>query len=270
MSHNHMFGSSDEHDSAGVPWEGRTFEVNKHAGDDGSADPAYLAAIGRLRAGNLQDEDLTDAHEQVVAAVAQARFLVPILAVAGDEGVNDRGLTVDKTQELALFLVEGPGGKKVQPVFSSVDTMKAWNPQARPVPTQARMIALATAEGEADWIVIDPVERTEFVLRRSAIDAIVQGKTWVAPYRDPEVVDAFRESTQGSKFVNHIHMGLGDPEAKGVNDELIVQVVVEPGTDPDALHAELTEIATKWQNSPIITHRTESIKIDIAVEGHSH
>lgn len=270
MTDKHMYGSSDEHDSAGVPWEGRTFEVNQHASDDGSADPGYIAAITRFRAGNLTGEELTDAHEQVVTAVAKARFLVPIVAVAGDVGVNDKGLTVDKTQELSLILVEGPGGQKVQPIFSSLETLWAWNPQARPVPTQARAIALATAEGEADWIVIDPVERTEFVLRRSAVDAIAQGKDWIAPHRDPEVIEAFRESTVGSKLVHHVHMGLGDPEAKGVNDELIVQVIVEPGTNADDLHAELTELATKWQNSPIITHRAESIKIDVAVEGHNH
>ena len=32
-------------DSAGVPWEGRRFESNAHSGDDGSADPALLAAL---------------------------------------------------------------------------------------------------------------------------------------------------------------------------------------------------------------------------------
>ena len=34
-------------DSAGVPWEGRRFESNRHSDDDGSADPALLAALGQ-------------------------------------------------------------------------------------------------------------------------------------------------------------------------------------------------------------------------------
>ena len=38
-------------DSAGVPWEGRRFESNPHSADDGSADPALLAALEAFRAG---------------------------------------------------------------------------------------------------------------------------------------------------------------------------------------------------------------------------
>jgi len=37
--------SPKQGDSAGVPWEGRSFESNPHAGDDGSADPALLDAL---------------------------------------------------------------------------------------------------------------------------------------------------------------------------------------------------------------------------------
>ncbi len=43
--------SHNRADSAGVPWEGRSFESNPHAADDGSADPALLAALLRFRAG---------------------------------------------------------------------------------------------------------------------------------------------------------------------------------------------------------------------------
>ncbi len=111
-SHNHG-------DSAGVPWEGRSFESNPHAGDDGSADPALLAAILRFRAGE-------GSQAEVVDAFRGARVLVPLIAEKGDEGVAPNGLTVDKTQELSIVTVAAPDGRRVQPVFSSVQAMQAW------------------------------------------------------------------------------------------------------------------------------------------------
>lgn len=62
-SHNHG-------DSAGVPWEGRSFESNPHASDDGSADPALLAALLRFRAGEGSQVDVVDAFRT-------ARVLIP-------------------------------------------------------------------------------------------------------------------------------------------------------------------------------------------------
>ena len=38
-------------DSAGVPWEGRAFQPNPHAGDDGSAPEAFLVALAAFRTG---------------------------------------------------------------------------------------------------------------------------------------------------------------------------------------------------------------------------
>jgi tRNA-dihydrouridine synthase len=40
---------SPQADSAGVPWAGRSFEPNPHAGDDGSADPRCCARSRRPR-----------------------------------------------------------------------------------------------------------------------------------------------------------------------------------------------------------------------------
>ena len=48
-------------DSAGVPWEGRSFEPNPHAGDDGSADPALLAALTAPRDGAQRQVAVVDA-----------------------------------------------------------------------------------------------------------------------------------------------------------------------------------------------------------------
>src|SRR5690606_5637275 len=104
-------------DSAGVPWEGRSFEANPHAGDDGSADPALLDALMRFRAGE-------GSQSEVVDAFRDARVLIPLIAEKGalEQGqeptLGPYGLPVDKTQELSIVTVAAPDGRKVQPVFS--------------------------------------------------------------------------------------------------------------------------------------------------------
>jgi hypothetical protein len=94
-------------DSAGVPWEGRRFEDNPHAADDGSADPALIAALLRFRAGS-------GSQVEVVDAFRSARVLIPLIAEKGEEGVAPSGLTVDKTQELSIVTVSAPDGRRVR------------------------------------------------------------------------------------------------------------------------------------------------------------
>ena len=67
-------------DSAGVPWEGRSFESNPHAGDDGSADAALLAALEAFHAGSGDAVAIVDAYRD-------ARLLIPLVAEAGDVGI---------------------------------------------------------------------------------------------------------------------------------------------------------------------------------------
>ena len=91
-------------DSAGVPWEGRSFEPNPHSGDDGSADTTLLAALEAFHAGTGDAVAIVDAYRE-------ARLLIPLVAEAGDVGIAPSGHTVDKTQELSIVTVAAPGGR---------------------------------------------------------------------------------------------------------------------------------------------------------------
>ena len=258
-----MFGSSDEVDSAGQPWAGRHFEPNPNADDDGSADPAYIAAITAFRALDMADAARNDVAVQVVNAVREARFLVPLMAVAGEEGVNDKGLTVDKTQELALFVVQGPTGKRVQPVFSSVEAMQRWNKDARPVPAQARIIALAAVSGEADWIVIDPTSDTEFVLRRPVVEAVAKGAPWQAPNTDPELVSTFEAAAFGDTVISQVILGAGDPDYRGWGDELIARVVIAPKTPQFEVEPALKRLTEKWAKDSTLSAKIDSLNVQV-------
>ena len=150
-------------DSAGRPWEGRSFQHHDtaYAGDDGSAPAGYLEAVEALAAGR-------SGRAAVVDALRGERLLVPLLAAAGETGVDERGRTIDKTQELSIVTVQGPDGAPILPMFSHVAAMQAWNAQARPVPTSTQRAAAAALDGPAR-VVVDPGAASEFVLTRTML-----------------------------------------------------------------------------------------------------
>ena len=226
-------------DSAGVPWEGRSFQANPHAADDGSADPALLAALLRFRAGE-------GSQAEVVEAFRPARVLVPLIAEKGEEGVAPSGLAVDKTQELSIVTVAAPDGRRVQPVFSSVDTMRRWDASARPIPVEAVSVALAASSEETDLIVLDPASETEFVIRRPAVWAIAQDQAWEPSFVSPEVFTALQQSVAHELAVIDVHVSAGDPDARMRGPELIVTLELIDGLERETLDAVLSRLAQRW------------------------
>src|SRR5690606_1366485 len=108
-----------------------------------------------------------------------------------DEGVNEQGLKVDKTQELSIVTVSGPDGRTVLPVFTGVAEMQRWNPQARPVPVDMVRVALAAAEENTELVVVNAASESEFVVRRPALWAIAKGEIldWVPSWADQELLE---------------------------------------------------------------------------------
>ena len=226
-------------DSAGVPWAGRSFQQNDRAGDDGSADPALLAALLRFRAGE-------GSQAEVVEAFRSARVLVPLVAEKGDEGVGPTGLKVDKTQELSIVTVAAPDGRRVQPTFTSVDSMRTWDPLARPIPVEAIRVALSASSEETDLIVLDPASETEFVIRRPAVWALAQGQPWDPSFVSPEVFTALQESIAHELAVIDVAVAAGDPDARMRGPELIVTLELIDGLDRETLDAVLARLAQRW------------------------
>jgi hypothetical protein len=226
-------------DSAGVPWAGRSFQQNPNSGDDGSADPALLDALIRFRAGD-------GSQVEVIEAFRSARVLVPLVAEKGDEGVGPTGLKVDKTQELSIVTVAAPDGRRVPPAFSSVDTLRRWDPAARPIPVEAVRVALSASSEETDLIVLDPASDTEFVLRRPAVWAIAQAQPWEPSFLSPEVFTALRESIGHELAVIDVAVAPGDPDARMQGPELIVTLELIDGLDRETLDAVLARLAQRW------------------------
>ncbi|CAH0160682.1 hypothetical protein SRABI76_01028 [Microbacterium oxydans] len=243
-------------DSAGVPWEGRSFESNPHAGDDGSADPALLAALLRFRAGE-------GSQAEVVDAFRSARVLIPLIAEKGEEGVAPSGLTVDKTQELSIVTVAAPDGRRVQPVFSSVEAMGRWDADARPIPVEAVRAALAASAEETDLIVLDPTSDTEFVIRRPAVWAIAQGHAWEPSFLSPEVFGALQESVAHELAVIDVAVAPGDPDARLRGPELVVVLELVDGLEREVLDAVLSRLAQRWAADDRIAVLADSLTVKL-------
>ncbi|MFC9985260.1 SseB family protein [Microbacterium keratanolyticum] len=256
MTSHHEHHGLNTGDSAGVPWEGRRFEENTRADDDGSADPALLDALIRFRAGEASETEVVDAFRS-------ARVLIPLLAEKGDEGVGPTGLKVDKTQELSIVTVSAPDGRRVQPVFSSVESMSAWDALARPIPVEARRAALAASAEQTDLIVLDPGSATEFVVRRPAVWAVAQEEPWEPSPVSPAVFAALQESVATEMWVIDVAVVPGDPDARMHGPELIVVLELVDGLEREQLDAVLQRLATRWAADDRIAVLVDSLTVKL-------
>jgi hypothetical protein len=256
MSHDHI--NPDKFaDSAGVPWDGRAFEPNAFAGDDGKADPALIEAITKLQDGNASVVDVVDAFRS-------ARVLIPLLADLGEAGEGAHGQTVDKSADLSIVTVETPDKQNGLPVFSSVATMQAWNPVARPVPHSAVKAALAAAAEGNTRIVLDPGSATEFVIRRPAIEAIAKELPWTPSYSDREVVDAFDQALAGNSELASWAISAGDPKSTLASAEVELTLLLAKTLTQEDFDALMQRIAKSFSESEVIALRVDSLRVKLA------
>ncbi|ANJ27419.1 SseB family protein [Agromyces aureus] len=243
-------------DSAGTPWAGRSFEQNAHAQDDGSAPPHLVAALARFRAGDGGKVD-------VVQAFATSRLLIPLLAELGDGGteIGEHGHAIEKSQELSIVTVQGPDGRAVLPVFSSVDAMRRWNPIARPVPADGVRVALAAADDGTDRVVLDPGSETEFGLRRAAVWSVAQSHDWRPASESEPIREAFARSISSELAVLGVELVDGDPDARLVGPELVVELELVAGLERGDLDAVLARLAQRWAADDVIAMGADSLKV---------
>ena len=256
-------------DSAGRPWAGRSFESNPHASDDGRMPPALGAALDRFQVGDGSPAD-------VVAAFRVSRLLVPLLAELGDPStgsvgpggtdVGAHGLAVEKSQELSIVTVEAPDGRRVLPVFGSVQAMSAWNPMARPVPADGVRVALAAADDGTELVVLDPGSPTEFVLRRPAVWAVAQSQPWVPPFESAAVAAAFERSVASELAVLGVDLLPGDPEARLRGPELVVRLRLVAGLTRGELDATTARLARRWAEDDAIATGVDSLVVRLVAD----
>jgi hypothetical protein len=235
-------------DSAGVPWAGRTLSPHGFESDDGTAPRALVTA--------LEDGDT----QAILSALAGARLLVPVVAVLGESepvSAEPGALYADKSADMALVTLKAPDGRAALPVFTSVETMAAWDASARPVPVESRRAALSAVDEGCSLLVIDPAGPATAVLPRPALWALAQGHDWTPAPRDPQVHAAVRDAVQVLEPVVDVTCEPGE------RAELRVVLAVRPGLDRDGLDALTSAVSQRLAASEVVAERVDSLELKV-------
>jgi SseB protein N-terminal domain len=240
-------------DSAGVPWAGRTLSAQPFAGDDGSAAAALVAALAAYRtgAGSLAD---------VVRAWAPTRVMVAIVAVLG-EGDDVRAAAElgqgDKSADMALITLTDRSGARALPVFSSTAAIAAWDASARPVPVEAARAAQAAVLEDCDRVLLDPPDPASagVVLPRPAVWAVAQGRDWVPPAEDVEVLTGVANLLRAVPAVRAHRCEPDGPAG------LVVVLGLPPGLAPDDLASVTARVGELLAADPVVAERATSVRL---------
>ncbi|MGP3949086.1 SseB family protein [Streptomyces sp. 7N604] len=175
--------------------------------DDGSADPRLAAALAAYA-------DDRAAEPQVLSALPGARLLVPVVAVLGEAETGSDGLRREKTSDMAVPTLKGPGGRRALPAFTSTETLARWDPEARPVAVPLHQALQAAAHERADTVVLDLAGPVPYQLTGPALLAVAEGRQSTDPLADPAVAEAVRTVVAHESAVLRAHLTPGG-EADG-------------------------------------------------------
>nr|WP_210767880.1 SseB family protein [Cellulomonas humilata] len=225
------------------------------AGDDGTADPAVATALEALATG-------AGTVAAVVDALAGTRVLVPVLAEleVEDTVVHDgHAHTVDKEASAGIVALRAPDGRTALPVFTSVATMAAWRPDARPVPSDVARAALSAVTEGWEVLVVDPGGPTTVLVPRPAVWALAQGERWrpavTAGVVDPEVREAI------SAAVAPVAGVVAVDAVTGTRAEVAVVVELVPGLDRAGLDAVLAQVNAALAGVELVATRVDSLEL---------
>ncbi|HEU4675134.1 MAG TPA: SseB family protein [Motilibacteraceae bacterium] len=223
--------------------------------DDGSADPRLAAALAAHAAGSGDPQD-------VLAALAAARVLVPVVAIAVEEEVVTdgpaAGLRQERTTDMAVVTLHGKDGRTALPLFTSLATLAAWDPQARPVGVDATRAALSAAAEGADVLVLDVAGPVTYVVEGPAVRRLAEGDPMLPAHADPAVRAALAELLADTPGVT---AGWLVP-ADGVDARLLIQVA-----DPDdaaAVSAAARSLAERLKHADAV-RRVVTRGLDLAL-----
>ncbi|MCS3427874.1 SseB family protein [Leucobacter aridicollis] len=260
-------------DSAGFPWAGRTFDHHEtaFADDDGATPPGLAAAVAAMRAAGerYRDggaapaviEELAALRQAVLVELSKSRLLVPLLAEAGELGETPDGRIVEKTQELSIVTVASPDGRRVMPVFSSVEAMQRWNPGSRPIPVPGPQAAIAAAQEGTDLIIVDPGSvDVQFGVRRPELESMALGTPRPPAWADPDVRQAFLAGAAGEPSLRALALLPGDPVGDLTAPETEVHLLLEEGLDRDGLTELLGRLQERWARIELIAERVDSMR----------
>lgn len=140
---------------------------SRFAGDDGAPDPVTREAIARVN-----DHK---SYIRAIVALCTSRLLMPIVA-SGDESMD--GPDPDRHAEMAAVTLKDESGSYLL-AFTGIDSMRAWNPDARPIPCLLDELCATVKEAGAEQLLIDLAGPVQFVIAGEALDLLADGNALV-------------------------------------------------------------------------------------------
>ncbi|MFC7217866.1 SseB family protein [Streptomyces polyrhachis] len=216
------------------------------ADDDGSADPrltgalAAWAAAGRGRGA---------AESAVLAALADARLLVPVVALLGEAETGPDGLRRDKSSDMAVPTLTAPDGRRALPAFTSTEALARWDAQARPVAVPLRQAIQAAVSEGADTLALDVAGPVPYALAGAALLAAAEGRSDLDPLADPAVTEALHTLLAASPAVVRAWLG----PAEHADGTLALVLADDPPGGSPAARAQ--EVAAALAADPALRAR---------------
>jgi hypothetical protein len=91
----------------------------------------------------------------VAAAIHRERLLVPVLKAPLGALAADDADSCGTGDSMASVTFVANDGRTALLAFSSLETLRAWNPEARPLPQAGRDIAASALRGAMDALIVD-------------------------------------------------------------------------------------------------------------------
>lgn len=141
-----------------------------------------------------------DSEHAALTVLASSRLLVPVVAVRADQ-IDRRGEQeqpavrraaeagaggAEKTSDMALPKLIGLDGRPAIPAFTSIESMRKWQPDARPVPARAQQVCRAAA-AESCAVIIDVAGPVPLPVEGARLAALARGDAVPEPCADADV-----------------------------------------------------------------------------------
>lgn len=227
--------------------------------DDGSQDRELAAALAQF----ARDND----PAPVISILPGKRLLIPMVAELESAGVTADGLKVDKEASVAVVAVVTPDGRRAMPVFSSMDTMRQWRSDARPVPAETQRAALSAVAEGWDILVLDPAGPVALPISRPAVWALGQNLEWVPAVQDGQVTadiaDAVTAAVSSHDLITQVEV------VPGSRAEVAVAITLPPGLSRPGLSRVVQEVNAIVAGLEIVAERVDSVEIKLRSQSSS-
>ena len=168
-------------------------------------------------------------------------------------------LAVEKQTDMAAVTLVAPDGTRALPVFTSVESLAAWDPDARPVPVTASRAAQAAVSERCDVMVIDVAGPHTVALRPTMVWALAQQRPWLPAHEDAVVDRAVAAAVRAQEAVAAYHL---EPGAAG---EGVLRVVLDlrPGLTAEQVQELATAVGEQLATDGEVRARIDGLAFTI-------